>query len=237
MSLTLDTAAGAISRYPLPQAFVKIPQAISYWIDQVAPCLAAGVKQSRETTDAVIDHLRRQGVSDDVIAGAFILNSYAFDFSSSSAQSIGIKIMIATMPQPSRSGVPPAPQMTSISPGEARGNMINTARVLDQRYKGAIASSNRPLMRAILKALIDLLSGAGEGFDEMRKDKEKLEEVQEEIMRNAPTAGRAIRFLPRPPPGGGGGRVRQVGPDTYVEVEEDIVEEQAEEGDGEAEGD
>jgi hypothetical protein len=227
MSFALDPTASLIAAKPFPSKFAKSPQAVSSWIDGVVPCLAAGATQSQTVTDAVIDHLRSQGVSEDTIAAGLVLNSYRFAFSWR-ASSIGNKVAIALMPQPSRSGLPPAPQMHSISPGDVRASNINAARILDARYKGAMMSGNSALMRAILSALIDILvaiKGGDASFNQTKEDKERIEEQQREILVNAEAARRALRRGSGP---GGNGE---------WEIDEDMIEEDIEsaEGEGEAE--
>ncbi len=87
--------------------------------------------------------------------------------------------------------------------------------------------ASKVVLEAIVKALIDILAGAGEPFDEVKKEKERLEEVQLEILRNAPTVGRTIKLLPpgRPPPRGG--RLRQISPWTFAVIDEEVVGEDA----------
>ena len=145
----------------------------------------------------------------------------------------------------SRSGIAPEPQrMGPVSASEQRRGKLYTAQVLEQKYRVAMGAGNGVALRAIIKALIDLLSvGQGEDapFDETNKKREELEDEREEILRNAPTAGNVLRLGrpgggPPPMPHPGRGRLQRIGPNTYVVIDEEVIDVDAAEGEGGEEG-
>ena len=188
-----DPLSQAISTHPFPKEFARIPAVITKWIDQVVPCLAGSTPQSAKTTSAVIAHLRHRGVTDADIAAAMMKSGYTFDFQFGETHGVAIQMRFQKKPQ----------QPNSMSPAEPVDpvRLKFKAQELDVKFSVAERAGNTEAMKEIAKALLDLLGKTGEAWHDMRKDKEKMDEVREEIMRNSPNIARNIRpFGPKEPP-------------------------------------
>lgn len=210
-----DPTADAISRRPLPQAYIKSPNAIAKWIDDTVPCVVT--PQSMEVTLMVIRHLRSRGVGDVNIAASLAKSAYQFTFSPLSADIIGLPSLGMTANPSSGPSMRAAPPMTL---DEAK----RSAQMLDADYERARLNHDVKRMQTAANNLDSLIRA----FERMLSDKRRLEEVREEILRNsrniAPIIRRAERA--RPVPGPDGRTARRVGLDTYVL--EDLEESESE---------
>jgi hypothetical protein len=212
-----DPETQPIEQKQLPPGARIIPTALAKWIDATVPCIV-GDKQSQKVTDAMLRRLRRDGVSDQVISDAIGLSLYKF----------GMTPLVVRSPGPisGRDGG----SMSARDPGEDPiVNLRQAAKIYEQQYRAAMHSRNLTLLKTIAKAIFDLLIGSGTPNEDTRQEKERLEKLREEIEVNAPTASRCLR-LSGGPPGHGNSRVRQIGPHSYLILDEEVVEEDAAEG-------
>ena len=68
-----------------------------------------------------------------------------------------------------------------------REQLKRQAQDIDLKFKIAYNSGDLPKMEYHGKQLIDLLHAIGENWNDMRMARDQIREVQEEILRNAPT--------------------------------------------------
>ena len=178
---------------PFNRHFAKVPAVVAKWIDSVVPCLAGSTPQSANTTSDVIMYLRGKGVADADIAAGMLKSVYTFDFQFGETHRIAVLMGIQRKPQQPNS-------MSAAEPVD-RERLKFKAQTLDVKYRNAEISGDTEAMKELAKALIDLLASAGEAWHDMRKDKEKMDEVRAEILRNSPNIARVVRpFGPKEPP-------------------------------------
>jgi hypothetical protein len=234
-SQQVQETAIAIRQYPLPKTYVRWAVAIAKWIDVTVPCLTSN-EQSQEVTELVIGYLRREGVSDMVIAEALSRSVYKYPYIA--LMTTGLQMLVELHErgtgQLGHSGnAPDTPQtsMGSPSPPDPQKDILRV-RTLDGDFVVAANAGNRRAMEKIAKTLLDLLDAYGRA----KKGKERMDAVGEEILRNAPNIARVIRVVgPEPPvPGPDGRTPRRVGPNTYV-LDERELETEAAEAESEAE--
>lgn len=221
-----NPTADAISRFPFPKAFSLRPDAVAKWIDTVAPCVTK--PQSREVTDTVIKHLRDSKVPDSVIAEAISKSTYKFTVSPADqyafAYALGIKELAQTLTRPVKP--PSAPSMSARQP-MTLDDVKRQAAYIDSRYEAARAAGNTADMVALANMLWQLLKA----YLQMRQDKDKLDQVREEILGSARNIAPIIRRVERegPAPGPDGRTPRRVGLHEYIlEDAEDAKEGEAE---------
>jgi hypothetical protein len=214
-----DPETQPITQKPLPPAARIMPAALAKWIDAAVPCIVGGA-QSQKVTDAVLKRLRRDGVTDQVISDAIGLSLYKFGMT---------PLVVVRTPGPISDRDDGS--MSARDPGEdPLVNLRQAAKIYEQQYRAAMHSRNLTLLRAIAKAIFDLLIGSGTPNEDTRQEKERLEKLREEIEVNAPTASRCLRLAGGPPNHGNNNRVRQIGPHSYLILDEEVVEEDAVEG-------
>jgi len=211
-------------RYPSFSGAAKNnPVAIAVWIMQNVPCFAG--KVPTQWANAVVDKLRFAGVDDRTGREAFkIAKAKGWDFD------VSYSLNPFTIEVPPYIPPPPVPHQHygSFSESDRRRMNINAARLYEVKYRRAMMVHNVVAMRNILKLLLDIFAYGGQPFGELEEQRKKMEEVRLEVMRNAPTASRAIKFGP---PGRllplRGARLRRIDAWTYAVIDEDVLGEQA----------
>lgn len=235
--MSLDPTQDAIDRNPLPTSYVKLPPAIAIWIDNVVPCLVTGATQSQAITDMVVAHLRRRGVSDDNIVAALDKSASKFSYMSSITFNLQIKVRNYTPP-------PPDGHQTYNNP-EPADPVKEGWRATDLEIKYRVARDQADIKTMEHIGLLFLaLYNAGRAWARTKQDKERIEEVGAEMVRNAPNIARVIRPSgpPEPPAPGPDGRTpRLVDAELLIyvldrdELQREAAEAEAENEDADAE--
>ncbi len=196
----LDLTLDMLSRRPLPKSIKGDPRAIANWISSIVPCMASGHSQSARDTSLIISALSREPI--EVIDRALAMTGYAWDFSEPPIFYARAKQMRA-MANPSKHATMGPAKPIDPTWAKMRAEQLNTLYLANQH--------NPEFQKRLAEALLDLLMQAGNGFNKMRQDKDKLQRVQEEIMNTARelnghvyrvSRGELARMrLPAPPPG------------------------------------
>src|SRR6266852_1183993 len=188
----LDPTVASISRSPLPKSFVKSSVAIAKWIDQTVPCVVK--PQSGEVTMTIITHLRSRGVRDIDIAASMSKSIYQFTF----PLSFGIEPILNALPGPKPPpgvNVHPTPGMNA-RPGVNVDDARREAELIGGAYERARLNGNTAKMEVEAQNLLDLISGYGK----IIRDKNKLDEVREDILRNSRNIAPIVRRVQRDGP-------------------------------------
>lgn len=197
----------AIMQRPLPGQYELLPELVAGWIDSVVPSIGGDGRQTADVTAAVIWHLKSRGLSDLSIASAMRISAFKFDFSHPRSHQVHA-YMVQLQPLRRDIGAPDHTRLRG-KPKPDPTSLMLSARKLDVQFQAEYNAGNHGVARSILKALWDLITQAGEVYHDMEKDRQRIKQVQEEILRNAPNIGRIIRKSgPKEPPAPGpGGRV------------------------------
>lgn len=180
----LHPSRALIDRHPLPAQLIEYPEVIAYWIDSVVPSVTGA--QSEDTSDIILAHLRRRGVSDVNIRVAFAKSKYPFRFSTRSG------MIVATAPK-----APPPNSISAPPPRDAQA-MKFVATDLDIKFQFAEKNGDGKEMVRIAQILLSMLET---WMDERVAARDRHEQVRAEIMRTAPNIQRVIRPLgPGEPP-------------------------------------
>lgn len=166
--------------------------AAAEWILQNIPC--SNGPMDPQTTDAIIDKLRKQGLSDaDILAALWLARLNGHELAPTT------KELTMTAPFTSRlNEEPPDPNddnAYAVDPNEERIWAPYVAREMEARYLRAEMAGDTAMMEIIAMALAALLVKALEKVGRVKKEKERLREIQEEILRNAPTIAKRIQHL------------------------------------------
>jgi hypothetical protein len=198
---------------------IRRPQSVRKWVLENVPCFAGPVPD--EWTKRIYSELRKDGVNTDVISVGLALarqDGYVFN-------DYHISLHDYT-PRPVPLSTPP-PSMQEAAPPTIE-DLKQQAAIIDSKYEFARANHNIAQMESLANILLDLLKG----YLQTRRDKDKFDQVREEILLNArniaPIIRRVEREGPSPPPGGG--RLRQVSLHEYIleDAGEDAEREDAE---------
>lgn len=197
MSRNLSLTEQVINLRPFPKAYGFWPDKIAKWIDDSVPCLLPGRMQAADDTDLVIRHLRWRGVSDSMIAAGLAKSNNTFDLTHHFH--LSILAYRPKMPQQPNSMSPVVPM--------DREQLRLKAAELDARFEVAENANNLPEMKRIAELLLALLGNTSR----MIREKERLDGVRAEILRNSPNIARHVRPFgpPEPPVPGPDGRVPQ----------------------------
>jgi len=193
---------------------------------RVVPCLAPGAAQSAHDSQAIIEHLRYNTFLDDNdIAAALISTGYKWTVGRDTVGMAMVQIRFQ-WESARTNNTPPAPSVGLPS----RSIIIDIklrAQELDALYR---ANGHNPDYQGqLLKQMVDLLYAADGGGDpppgrgSLERERERLRQTREEILRNSPNIARVMQNLGplaldrirRLPPGVDGSTVRQVAPNTY----------------------
>ena len=194
---------------------LRDPQSVRNWVNENVPCFSGVVPP--DWTQAVYSELRRSGANTDVISVGLALaqqDGYVFYDDHHSLHDY--------TPRPVSSPEPPA--MSAAAP-MTLDDAKRSAAIIDGKYEAARLNHNTAQMEALAQMLLDLLRG----YLRVRQDKDKMEQVREEILQNARTVAPIIRRVERegPAPGPDGQTARRVGLHEYIL--EDAEEAEAEE--------
>jgi len=196
---------------------LRNPQSVRNWVLKNVPCFAGPVP--REWTTSIYAELRKYGVKTDTISVGLALakqdgyvfydgyiNPYDYDLRPSSS--------------------PPPPTMSAAPPATIN-DIKRQAVIIDGKYEIARINHNTAQMETLANMLLELLRG----YLKTRQDKDRMDQVREEILQNARNIAPIIRRVERdgPAPGPGGRTVRRVGLHEYVL--EDAEESEGEEAD------
>ena len=197
---------------------IRRPQGVRNWVLENVPCFAGPVPD--ELTKRIYTELQKDGVNTDVISVGLALarkDGYVFnDYHVSLTD-------YTPRPMP----LSPVPSMRARHP-ETIEDIKQTVSIIDSKYETARLNHNIAQMESLANVLLELLKG----YLQTRRDKDKIDQVREEILLNArniaPIIRRVEREPPTPPPGGG--RLRQVSLHEYIieDAEGDAEKEDAE---------
>jgi hypothetical protein len=214
---SFDPTADAISQNPLPPNFKYSPSAIAKWIDDVVPCVQG--TQSEEVTRMVVDYLRKRLVSDANISAALSQSIYKFSY----PMNIAVQFTkYNDQPNAVSHMVNPPPAYSERN--DSLEDVKRRIKILDGQYEYARLKHNTAQMEKLLELAWALLAG----YAKTRRDKDKMDQVREEILRNARNMAPIIRRAEREglAPGPDGRTPRRVGVHEWV----------LEDAEGEAEG-
>jgi hypothetical protein len=194
-------------------------QSVRNWVRENVPCFTGPVPA--EWTTAIYTALRKYGVSTDVIAVGLALaqqDNYIFYDDRISLHDY--------KPRPPNS-LPPPQSMSATAPPTI-DDIKRQAAIIDGKYETARLNHNTAQMESLANMLLELLRG----YLKTRQDKDKMDQVREEILRNARNIAPIIRRVERdgPAPGPGGRTPRRMGLHEYIleDAEEDAEGEDAE---------
>ena len=197
---------------------LRNPQSVRNWVLKNVPCFTGPVP--REWTTRIYTELRKYGVNTDVISVGLALairDGYVFYDDHIS--------LYDYKPRPVSS--PPPPSMSAAAPATI-DDIKRQAAIIDGKYEIARLNHNTAQMESLANMLLELLRG----YLKTRQDKDKMDQVREEILRNAGNIAPIIRRVERdgPAPGPGGRTPRRVGLHEYIleDAEEDAEREDAE---------
>ena len=194
------------------------PQSVRNWVLKNVPCFAGPVPI--EWTTSIYTELRKYGVTTDTISVGLALarqDGYVFHDGYINAYNYALRPLSSSPPPPTMSAAPP----------QTINDIKRQAEIIDSKYEIARLNHNTAQMETLASMLLDLLRG----YLKTRQDKDRMDQVREEILRNAGNIAPIIRRVERdgPAPGPGGRTVRRVGLHEYVleDAEESAEREEA----------
>ena len=185
----IDETQRLVTRTPLPRHARGLPDQIARWVESVAPCIVHTASQSPDVTVTVVSHLKRESVIEEHIATALGQTHYDWTFPVTRTF-----IRISTLMRMNELERTRTAPLSMMPHGRADLTAIQLkAAEIDAEY-GANAE-NPELQRTLLRALLDLLNQVGDTLGKMEPEKQKIEDVQAEVLRSAPNIARIIRHV------------------------------------------
>jgi len=184
----------AVSRlnlfFEMPVTAHQDPKLLAAWVERKIPCFVGG-NVPAEWTDRVIKDLRQVGAPDKMIGAALgLLLAKGVRF----APTLSSDLLGSLRTPPP--GLSPQTSMGSRSRDRWTPAALNQkVAQLDLEFHKAQTAGDGEAAARILAAILNLLIETAGGQGEMLQEKEKLEQVRQEILRNAPNVARVVRHL------------------------------------------